>query len=114
MAHQFMLIVANEPAAEKEAEYNDWYTQKHVPMMFNFPGMRKASRYHLIGDNRESSKYLAVYEFDCKEDLEAFPQSQEFREAVADFDQQWQDGGFMRRWAASYELVKSWEKTDRT
>jgi hypothetical protein len=110
MSQRYILIVANEPAPDKEDEYNQWYTQQHVPMMFNFPGMQKASRYHLIGENRECSKYLAVYEFGSKEDLEAFPGSPEFAAAVADFDDKWKDGGFIRKWGASYELIRSLEK----
>jgi hypothetical protein len=112
MEHRILLIVANEPSAEREAEYNEWYTEKHVPMMFRFKGMKKASRYRLSDENKESSKYLAVYEFDSKEGLEAFPKSPEFAAAVKDFDEKWKDGGFERKWGASYELIKSWEKID--
>ena len=68
--------------------------------------MKKASRYRLSGENKESSKYLAIYEFDSKEDLEAFPKSPEFAAAVKDFDEKWKDGGFERKWGASYELIK--------
>jgi heme-degrading monooxygenase HmoA len=114
MANRIILIVANEPSPEKETEYNEWYTEKHVPMMFRFKGMKKASRYRLAGENKESSKYLAVYEFDSQEDLEAFPKSTEFAEAVKDFDEKWKDGGFVRKWGGSYELIKAWEKIDIT
>jgi hypothetical protein len=110
MASRFMLVVANEPEKGREQEYNEWYTGEHVPMMFNFPGMEKAARYRLLGDNPECSGYLAVYEFKSKEDLEAFPKSREFAAAVADFENKWHDGGFIRKWGASYELIKSWEK----
>jgi hypothetical protein len=114
MGHRIILIVANEPSAAREAEYNEWYNEKHVPMMFRFKGMKKASRYCLAGENKEASRYLAVYEFDSKEDMEAFPKSPEFAEAVKDFDEKWKDGGFVRKWGASYELIKSWEKIDIT
>jgi heme-degrading monooxygenase HmoA len=114
MGHSVILIVANEPSEETEAEYNEWYNEKHVPMMFRFKGMRKASRYRLAGENKECSRYLAIYEFNSKEDLEAFPKSSEFAEAVRDFDEKWKDGGFERKWGGSYELIKSWEKMDLT
>ena len=110
MAHQVMVIVANEPNLEKETEYNEWYNQKHVPMLLAFRGMKKAARYHLIGDNRECSKYISIYEFDTAEDLQAFPRSPEFAAAVKDFDEKWKDGGFQRKWGAGYELIQSWEK----
>jgi hypothetical protein len=112
MGNRMILIVANEPSAEREAEYNEWYTEKHIPMMFRFKGMKKAGRYRLSGENKECSKYLAIYEFNSKEDLEAFPKSSEFAAAVKDFDEKWKDGGFERKWNASYELIKSWEKID--
>jgi heme-degrading monooxygenase HmoA len=114
MGHKIMLIAANEPIAEKEAEYNEWYNGKHIPMMFQFRGLKKASRYRLASDNKECSKYLAVYEFDSTEDLEAFLQSPEFAAAVKDFDDKWKNGGFESKWGASYELIKSWEKIDTT
>ena len=110
MSHKFVLIVANEPDPEKEEEYNKWYTEKHVPMMFEFKGMKKAGRYRCLGDNLTTSKYLAIYEFDSQEDMAAFPQSPQFKEAVEDFDEKWKDGGFRSNWGGSYELIKSWEK----
>jgi antibiotic biosynthesis monooxygenase (ABM) superfamily enzyme len=114
MAHSVILIVANEPSTEREAEYNEWYNEKHIPMMFRFQGMKKASRYRLSGESEGASKYLVVYEFDSKEDLDKFPRSLEFAAAVEDFDAKWKDGGFENKWNASYELIKSWEKIDST
>jgi heme-degrading monooxygenase HmoA len=110
MSHKIIMIAANEPSPEKEAEYNEWYNQKHVPMMFAFKGMKKATRYHLLGENKECSRYLSVYEFDSKEDMQAFPKSAEFVAACQDFDEKWKDGGFDRKWGASYEMIQTWEK----
>jgi heme-degrading monooxygenase HmoA len=110
MEHRNILIVANEPSSEKEAEYNRWYNEEHIPMMFRFKGMKRASRYRLADENKDCSKYLAIYEFDNREDLEAFPRSSEFADAVKDFDQKWKDGGFENRWFASYKLIQAWNK----
>jgi hypothetical protein len=110
MEHRIILIVASEPSAEKEQEYNLWYSGQHVPMMFEFKGMRKASRYVRSGQNPQSPKYLAVYEFESKDDLGAFTKSVEFASAVKDFDEKWKDGGFEGKWGASYELIDSWQK----
>ena len=109
-----MLVVANEPSAEKEAEYNKWYNEKHIPMMFRFKDLKKAGRYRLTGENKQCSKYLAVFEFENTEDMEAFYQSPEFAAAVKDFDEKWKDGGFIDKWGASYELIKTWEKIEAT
>jgi len=110
MSGKLILIVANEPDPEKEEDYNEWYSGMHIPMMFEYKGMKKASRYRRLGEDKEYSKYLAVYEFDNEEDLAGFSKSPEFAAAVKDFDGKWQDGGFKSKWAASYELLKSWDK----
>ena len=103
-------IVASESSPEKEAEYNKWYMDKHIPMLFGYKGMKQVSRYQRISDNEECAKYLAIYEFESKEALEAFPKSPEFAAAIDDFEKQREDVGFGIRWAASYELIKSWER----
>ena len=110
MGHKYILFVANEPTPEREAEYNRWYTEKHVPDMFAFKGMKKATRLRRIGNAPGTSKYMAVYEFDTAEDLAAFPKSAEMEAAIKDFDQMWKDGSFHHIWGASYEVIKSWEK----
>ncbi len=110
MGHKFILLVANEPSPEVEEEYNRWYTEKHIPDMFAFKGMKKATRFRRIGDGPGTSKYMAVYEFDSEEDLKAFPKSPEMAEAIKDFEVQWKDGGFNHKYGASYEVIKTWEK----
>ncbi len=110
MPQRTVLIVANEPAPEKEAEYNLWYNETHIPLMFGFKGMRKATRYRRSGENSECSKYLAVYEFDSPQDLAAFTQSPEFQAAIKDFDEKWKDGGFERKWGSGYEMIQTWQK----
>ncbi|MCX7911826.1 MAG: antibiotic biosynthesis monooxygenase [Dehalococcoidales bacterium] len=110
MKHPVLLIVANEPEPGRDDEYNEWYSGRHIPMMFGFPGLKRASRYRRTGDDRECSQYLAVYEFASRDDLEAFFHSPEFKAAVADFEEKWGGGGFVRKWGAAYELIGCWEK----
>ncbi len=110
MEHRIAFIVANEPSPDREEEYNQWYNEKHVPMMFGFKGMKNAARYRLTNGSDGSSRYIAIYEFDSKEDLDAFMQSAELADAIKDFDGKWKHGGFERKWGATYELIKSWEK----
>lgn len=114
MSHTVILIVANEPSAQREEEYNEWYNQKHIPMMFRYHGMKKASRYRLTGESRDASKYIAIYEFGSEQDLKEFFKSAEYAAAVEDFDEKWKAGGFENRWNDSYTLIKSWEKIDST
>jgi len=107
---KYVLIVANEPSPELEQEYNEWYNEKHIPIMLEFEGIKKAARFRRISDNPDCSKYLAVYYFDTKEDMSAFARSPEFADAIKDFDAKWKDRGFERKWGAAYQVVKSWEK----
>jgi len=103
-------IVASGSSPEKEAAFNKWYTEVHVPMLFEFKGVKQASRYQRIGENEECAKYLAIYEFESKEAQDAFPKSPEFAAAVDDFEKKREEVGFTMKWAASYELIESWER----
>ena len=51
-------IVASESTPDKEAEFNRWYTDVHVPMLFEFEGVKQVSRYMRKGDNEQCPKYL--------------------------------------------------------
>ena len=108
--HAVIQIVASHSTLEAEEEFNRWYTDVHVPMLFSYEGVKQASRYQLIGNEETSSKFLAIYEFDTKEAMEAFLKSPEFAVAVEDFENNKEKIGFSLEWAASYELIKSWKR----
>ena len=103
-------IVASESTPEKEAEYNRWYTEVHVPMLFEYKGLKKAARYRLMGDSEEHARFLAIYEFENEEAQSAFPASPEFAAAIQDFENMKVEIDFKMKWAASYRLIKSWER----
>ena len=103
-------IVASESTPEKEAEYNKWYTDVHVPMLFEHKGLKKAARYRLMGENNEHAKFLAIYEFESEEAQAAFAASPEFAAAIEDFENMKEEIDFKMKWAASYKLIKLWEK----
>lgn len=103
-------IVASESTPEKEAEFNKWYTEVHVPMLIGYKGVKQASRYQRIGDDEQGAKFLAIYEFESKEAMEAFPRSDAFASAIEDFENNKEALGFKMKWAASYELIRSYEK----
>ena len=105
-------IVASHSTPEKEEEFNRWYTDVHVPMLFGFQGVKQASRYRRIGDNDSACKFLAFYEFESKEAMEAFTSSPEFQAAIDDFENKKEDIDLEIKWAASYELIKSWQRYD--
>ena len=95
-------MVYTECISGDEAKFNKWYNEVHVPMLFKNPGLKRVTRYQRMGDNKQQAKYLAVYEYDTREDLKAFPESEEFKAAMAEVQETWQGGGF--------EIKGTWEK----
>jgi hypothetical protein len=56
------LIALTNPAPGKEAEYNEWYQNTHLPEMVSFPGVYLAQRYKLVAQmGADPNQYLAVY-----------------------------------------------------
>ncbi len=110
MDGNIVLIVASECDADREDEFNEWYSGVHLPMFFQFAGLKKASRYRLISESPGCVKYLAVYEFETEIALAAFLESQPYKQAIDDFDKKWKDGGFIGKWAASYERIALLER----
>lgn len=102
-------IVATECLPDTEAKFNKWYDEVHIPMFMKFKGVKKVTRYRLIGDNKDRPKYLAIYEFDTKEDLAALPGSPEFQAAITEMQETWKGKMFDLKWASSYEPLKTFE-----
>jgi hypothetical protein len=109
-SHKLIQIVAAESTPEKDAAFDKWYTQVHIPTLFQFKGVKKIGRYRRKGDDKQLCKYMTIYEFDNEEDLAAFPKSQAFAEAIKDFDDNKDRVGFTSRWFGVYECTKTWEK----
>lgn len=70
-----MLLVQSRPAdPAREDEFNDWYTNTHIPEVCAVPGIVAARRYKVHdpgGVGTEAGPvYVAVYELDS-DDLEA-------------------------------------------
>ncbi len=111
MPSNFLIqIVAAESTPEKDAIFDKWYTEEHVPMLFKFPGVKQASRYRLKGDIANCAKYLAIYEFESEAALDAFPKSPAFANAIKDFEDNKEATGFTMKWAGVYERIQSWER----
>jgi hypothetical protein len=105
-------IVATECKPEKEAEYNHWYSETHLPMLFGFEGVKRASRYRcykdLGGAKVDCVKFLAIYEFGTKEEEVAFNKSPAMAAAIVDWDDKIKNSGWGIKvgWSAPYEPLK--------
>ncbi|MBA7680594.1 hypothetical protein ES703_88915 [subsurface metagenome] len=103
-------IVATECSAENEARFNKWYNEVHVPMLLKFKDLKKVGRYQLTGESKDQAKYLAIYGFESKEALDAFPKSPEFAAAIEEMQGSWKDGETTIKWIATYEPIQTWER----
>lgn len=103
-------IVATECSAENDARFNKWYNEVHVPMLLKFKDLKKVGRYQLMGESKEQARYLAIYGFETKEALDAFPKSPEFAAAMEEMQGSWKDGETTIKWIATYEPIQTWER----
>jgi antibiotic biosynthesis monooxygenase (ABM) superfamily enzyme len=100
-------VVATECAPENDAKFNKWYDEVHIPMFLKYKGLKKVTRYRNIDDK---TRFLAIYEYDTKEDLNNLPNSPEFKAAIAEMQQTWKDNPIKITLATNYEPIKAWEK----
>lgn len=61
-------VVFTNPVDGKEAAYNDWYDNRHLPDVLDVPGFVSARRFRLSDTQRATGpfpwKYLALYEIE--------------------------------------------------
>jgi uncharacterized protein (TIGR02118 family) len=112
MAKARMLnIVATESPPRNDAKFNKWYNEVHIPLLFKYRGLKKVTRYQLMGNGgSQTAKYLAIYEYDSKDEMDAFPSSPEFKAAIDEMNETWKGQMFEIKWAANYEPIETWEK----
>lgn len=56
-----LLMVWCEVPANKEAGFNQWYNEEHLPQLLSIPGVLNAARYEAV---KSGPKHLAVYELE--------------------------------------------------
>jgi antibiotic biosynthesis monooxygenase (ABM) superfamily enzyme len=63
-----LLIVSADIPADKEADFNAWYNEEHLPELLGFPGFLNAARYEAV---KSGPKHLACYELESAAALES-------------------------------------------
>lgn len=61
---KYCLIVVTNPVAGREDEYNNWYTNQHLPDVLKVPGFVAAKRYKITDVSALPGKYVALYEME--------------------------------------------------
>ena len=70
---QYTMVVLTNPVSGREAEFNEWYTKKHVYDVIKVPGFVSAQLLKVLkepGSKEAKFGYLAVYELET-DDLDA-------------------------------------------
>jgi antibiotic biosynthesis monooxygenase (ABM) superfamily enzyme len=80
-----IFVVRASIAKEKEAAFNRWYNEEHVPQVLQFNGAVGARRYRqILGEDK--FQYMAVYEFASEEVFQRFMASDHLKTLIEDYD----------------------------
>jgi hypothetical protein len=60
----YNLVVLSNPAPGKEDEYNEWYTNVHIPDVVRCDGFTGGRRYKIGQGFDAPHKYMAIYEME--------------------------------------------------
>jgi heme-degrading monooxygenase HmoA len=108
---RYLWVTTSKAKPGKEKEYNRWYDQ-HVTTFFQFPGLKRVSRSRCFftfefGD--KCPQYMVLYEFETKDDLEAFGKSEAAKIAKKEYEDGWAEIG-ETLWTGWWEPVKTLER----
>ena len=68
MAKAIVLVFTNCADPAREAEFNEWYNNTHVPDILQAEGFVASTRYQLLGEpGPGQGKFLAIYEVEADE-----------------------------------------------
>lgn len=66
---EYKYVVASNPVAGKEAEYNRWYDEQHFPDLLKMDGIVGATRYELADIQPAGTppfpRFLAIYDIEA-------------------------------------------------
>jgi hypothetical protein len=75
MAKYLLVVFSDCKDPTREKEFNDWYSDMHVPDMLEIPGMIRATRWMSAEPERsQHRKYAALYEMET-DDIKKFDAS---------------------------------------
>jgi hypothetical protein len=59
-----ILIALVNAVKGKDAEFNDWYSNTHIPEVVALPGFVSAQRFEIAGDAPTPYRYATVYQIE--------------------------------------------------
>ena len=80
-----LFVVRATIARDREAAFNKWYNEEHLPQVLRYNGAVSGRRYRKV-TGEDKYDYMAVYEFASEEVLQKFLQSDTLKELKAEYD----------------------------
>ena len=80
-----LYVVRATITAEREAAFNKWYNEEHLPQVLRYNGAVSGRRYRKVA-GEDSYQYMAVYEFASEEVLQQFLKSDALKDLRAEYD----------------------------
>ena len=80
-----LFVVRATITGDREAAFNKWYNEEHVPQVLRYNGAVSARRYRkVVGEDRY--QYMATYEFASEDVLQQFLKSDALKDLRAEYD----------------------------
>lgn len=80
-----LFVVRATILKDKEAAFNKWYDEEHLPQVLRYNGAVSGRRYKkVVGDDKY--EYMAVYEFASEAVFQAFLKSEALKDLKAEYD----------------------------
>ncbi|MNQ99469.1 hypothetical protein D3C85_1152050 [compost metagenome] len=57
------LMICN-PVAGREVDFNEWYTNQHLPDVLRVPGFIGAQRFQVAGETTLPGQYITIFEIE--------------------------------------------------
>lgn len=69
MARHVQIVLSNPVSADRDREFNDWYSQQHIPDLMRLPGFMAAQRYRLslAFAGRVPWSHAVLYDLECED-----------------------------------------------
>src|SRR5215467_13091124 len=80
-----IFVVRATITKDKEAAFNTWYNNEHVPQVLQYNGAVSARRYKkILGDDK--FQYMALYEFASEAAFNRFQDSDHLKTLIKDYN----------------------------
>ena len=88
-----LFIVMAKVRPEAEEAFNRWYNEDHLPKALErFPGVISGRRYQIM-EGEDDYRFMAMYEFETCEAMQAAVHSEAIQGLIREFDAAFGEGG---------------------